>query len=182
MRVEEVHTRSRNRRRRRSCNKNLNSGISLQWLLIYILTCNTVMGTKHEGICFYSKVCCVCVCVREREREREREEGFTKSRLVVEEDDCSKNSKSGTNERIPSWTKQSRKSAGSNKRTNERSFKSPVKASRVQRKPLASATGACGIPWCYNDDDHNKSKKNRRNAIACAHRALILSAGTLRLW
>jgi hypothetical protein len=72
VRVEEVHTRSRSRRRRRSCNKNLNSGIRLQWLLIYSLTCNTVMGTKHEGICFYSKFV-VCVCVRERERERERE-------------------------------------------------------------------------------------------------------------
>jgi hypothetical protein len=39
--------------------------------------------------------------VREREREREREMDITRSRLVVgEEDVCSKNSNSGTKERI----------------------------------------------------------------------------------
>jgi hypothetical protein len=94
VRVEEVHTRSRSRRRKQSCNKNLNSGIRLQWLLIYSLTCNTVMGTKHEGICFYSKFV-VCVC------EREREDGCYQKWLVVgEEDVCSKNSNSGTKEGI----------------------------------------------------------------------------------
>jgi hypothetical protein len=91
------------------------------------------------------------VCEREREREREKMD-ITRGRLVVgEEDVCSKNSNAGTKERIADailnktiheirWWQQI------NERTNERSFISPVKASRVQRKLLASATGACGIP------------------------------------